>query len=126
MTNAPNLTHDEALLLLNDHVGKDVQYSLSTSYDDPPNSWVRVLTLHGALTRVAEPEEIDAAELPERSRALFLSTYRIGKQSIVLPPTLGSAKGLPRGIEFTPAENVRLQILWGATPSPATGSGEPV
>jgi hypothetical protein len=85
-----SIDHEEALWRFEEHLGQQVQCAPSVENagggGGRPRSRVRVLAIHGVLTRLVGLD--DPPEAPD----VFRGTYRIGEQLIALPPMAGEVR----------------------------------
>ncbi|HTA34745.1 MAG TPA: hypothetical protein VK721_15090 [Solirubrobacteraceae bacterium] len=110
----PSLTRDEALLLLNNHIGGTV--SVLLEMDNGGNSLAVLPPVSGPLGKRALADSgddgIDADDIT-LAKASIDPMYTVGGQRLGLPPLPGIIRRYEVGLEWVLAEGLALRIDWG-------------
>lgn len=111
-----NLTREQALLMLNDHIGEQVYCGLRVSIDatdDMPAGSHGVIELHGLLAHTVGPQT--EGPLPDdTTREIFGYLYKVDEQPVSLPPLPGTISYNGNGLDFALADGLTLRIAWTA------------
>jgi hypothetical protein len=107
------LTHERALMMLNDHLEQEV--SVWLSMDSPGGPFKIVPPMIGVLGKTALGES-DGDLDPEtitRAKQTVDPMYTVGGRSLILPPLPGVVRPYEMGLEWVLAEGLTLRINWG-------------
>jgi hypothetical protein len=107
------LTHEQALFMLNDHVGEDVFVSLRMS---TPDGGIAIFPpLQGRLDKrvLGESEGDVTPEAITQAKAIIAPMYVVGERHLGLPPLPGAVRRYEMGLEWVLAEGLTLRINWG-------------
>jgi hypothetical protein len=109
-----NLTRDEALLLLNEHIGGTV--SVFLEIDNGGDSLALLPPLTGLLGKPALGESsgdgIDTGEIT-LAKASVDPMYTVGGKHLGLPSLPGIIRRYEVGLEWVLAEGLTLRVDWG-------------
>jgi hypothetical protein len=107
------LTHEQALMMLNDRIGKEVSVWLSMEGTGGP--WVIVQPMLGVLgkTTLGTSDGGVAHEGVERAKQSIDPQYTVGGKVLQLPPLPGIVRPYEMGLEWVLAEGLTLRINWG-------------
>jgi hypothetical protein len=111
----PDLTHDEALLMLNDHVGEEISVWLTMQGEGGP--WNVLPPFTGELGKLVLGSS-GGVEAPThaavaRAQSTIGPMYAVGGQPLTLPPLPGVIRRYEMGLEWKLAEGLTLRINWG-------------
>jgi hypothetical protein len=109
-----NLTRDEALLLLNEHIAETV--SVVLEMDNGGNALAVLPPFAGLLGKrelgESGGEGITAGDITLADASVD-PTYTVGGQHLALPPLPGIIRRYEVGLEWVLAEGLTLRIDWG-------------
>ena len=107
-----NLTHDQALIRLNGHVGETVSVWLTMERPMGDGSGrFGIMRMVGELGHLPSVGDIGPAATALKD-ALSI-TYTIDGKALLLPPLPGVIKAYDLGLEWVLAEGLTLRIVWG-------------
>ena len=109
------ITPDEAFMLVNDHIGDEVEVSLSVNVPLDVTGFPHGSLSHGVLAFTGELRRVDPTETAMSSptaRDFGASLYTVGDQSIHLGILPGLIRASTGGLSFTLADDVTLSIHW--------------
>jgi hypothetical protein len=107
------LTHEQALFMLNDHIGAEVSVWLSVEGDGGP--WVIVKPMLGVLGKMglgASEGDVDPDHVTIMKKTVD-PTYTVGGWPVHLPPLPGIVRRYEMGLEWVLADGLTLRINWG-------------
>jgi hypothetical protein len=107
------LTHDDALMMLADHVGKEV--SVWLTMEDAERFWTVLPPMMGVLGKrtLGVSDGNVEHETIERVKRTIDPMYTVGDQSLALPSLPGIVRRYEMGLEWVLAEGLTLRINWG-------------
>jgi hypothetical protein len=109
------ITPDEAFMLVNDHIGEEIEVSLSVNLPLDVTGFPHGSLSHGVLGFTGELSRVDPTGTEVSSptaRDFGASLYTVGDQSIHLGFLPGSIRAGPGGLSFALADDVTLSIHW--------------
>jgi hypothetical protein len=109
------ITPDEAFMLVNDHIGDEVEVSLSVNVPLDVTGFPHGALSHGVLTLTGELRRVDptgTAMSSPTARDFGASLYTVGDQSIHLGSLPGSIRAGAGLLSFALADDVTLSIHW--------------
>ncbi len=116
MSDDDTLTREQALLMLNDHIGERVYFGLRVNLaavDDMIGGLHPVFEVYGELTHPVEGgEELAAAAIPPATREIFGYLYKVGEQPVLLPPLPGTITYQGHGLDFALTAGLTLRVAW--------------
>jgi hypothetical protein len=116
MADGETLTREQALLRLHDHLGEYVRFMIrvkTPDADDMPAGDHPIIELDGVLAHPVEGgAELADASLPPATREIFGYLYKVGEQTVSLPPLPGTIREWGNGIDFQIDERLVLRIAW--------------
>jgi hypothetical protein len=119
MSDAIELTHGEARMRLNDHIGERAYFGLRVSSDggDRPAGSFPVIELHGRLGRPWKAGTLREV-VPDRDREIFGAVYKVGEQPFSLPELPGTIRESNNGLDFELTDDLTLRIAWADPETP--------
>ena len=107
-----SLTHNQALMRLNAHVGETVSVWLTMERPMGDGSGrFGIMRMAGELGHIPEVG-VSGSAATVLEDALSV-TYTIDGKALVLPPLPGVIKAYALGLEWVLAEGLTLRIIWG-------------
>jgi hypothetical protein len=108
-----NVTHDQALMRLNGHVGESVSVWLTMERPMGVGSGrFGIMRMVGELGHMPSVGVGPAATAFKEALSI---TYTIDGKALLLPPLPGVIKAYDLGLEWVLAEGLTLRIIWGRT-----------
>lgn len=102
------LTHDQALMMPNDHLDEDVFVGLTMSTADGDFSVMRMVGTLGKMV----VEETTSRDATLDAKNAVDPMYTVGGEACMLPPLPGSVLPTDLGLEWRLAEGLTLRINW--------------
>lgn len=109
------ITPDEAFMLVNDHIGEEVEVSLNVNVPADVTGFPHGSLSHGVLGFTGELRRVDptgTAMSSATARDFGASLYAVGDQSIHLGLLPGSIRAGAGGLSFALADDVTLSLHW--------------
>ena len=109
------ITPDEAFMLVNDHIGEEVEVSLNVNVPADVTGFPRGALSHGVLGFTGELRRVDptgTAMSSATARDFGASLYAVGDQSIHLGSLPGSIRTGAGLLSFALADDVTLSLHW--------------
>jgi len=110
---ADALTHEQALFMLNDHLGEEVSVWLSMT--GPGGPWAIMTPMIGVLGKTglgASAGDVDPEAITRVKQSLD-PMYTVGGAPFNLPPLPGIVRRYEMGLEWMLAEGLTLRINLG-------------
>ncbi len=108
------LSREQALLMLNDHLGEEVYCGLRADLaatDERSAHSCGIFEVRGKLGHLVSPH--NASPQSGIDLETFGWVYTVGEQMVSLPPMPGTVTYLKDGIDFALTDWLTLRIAWG-------------